>query len=254
MTTEVQHGRLWWSVGAEFTANFYQTFLGMGCIIILGSEDVLTIALCVTFVTFSLTTIFGHASGAHLNPIVSAAMSFTRQMTPVASVMYTVAQFLGCIVAAKLLELLLNRTDADMTGFDQGSGSENNMKAHLVLNMILASIRVFVYLSAFDPTNGRPSTFSALAIAATVGLAELVCIPITGSSGINPARALAFALCTTSRNAWKQLSMFLIVSFVGGMFSAVVYPFVFAELHFEVKEEVQPLVQHDHDHKEAEQP
>jgi len=249
MTTEVKHGALWWSVVAEFTANFYLYFMGVACLMMGGAENILTVALCFTFVAFSIMVIFGHSSGAHLNPIVSAAMAFTRQMTPVAATLYFVAQILGNLVAAKVLHLVLNNSDETIS-VDHISGGEVQHK--IILAVVLAGLRVFVYLSAFDPAKGQ-TTISAFSIASTVGLAELVMIPISGVSGINPARSLAFALCSTNHFAMMELWIFMTVPFIGGMFAAVVYPFVFAASDFVVKEEVQPLVHNDHD-PENEQP
>jgi len=247
MTTEVKHRSLWWSVVAEFFANFYVYFMGMACLIMGGAEDVLTIGLCFTFVVFSITVIFGHSSGAHLNPIVSAGMTFTRQMTPVAATLYFVAQFLGNLVAAKVLHLLLNHPDETIS-VDHISGGDVQHKVTLAL--VLGGLRVFVYISAFNPAKEQ-TTIHAFSIASTVGLAELVMIPISGSSGINPARSLAFALCST--NDFAELWIFITVPFIGGMFAALVYPFVFAADDFLVKEEVQPLIHNDHD-PENEQP
>jgi len=235
MTIELLTSRLWWSVSSEFVANFFHIFLGMGSVIVTKSGDALTVCLCFSFVVYGLTSIFGHSGGAHLNPIVSIAMSFTRQMSPVAALVYVVAQVFSSILARITLQWVFDYTNETMVGFD----TIGNVKIRtILLDIILSCIRVFVFLMAHDPVKKKSNM--GFAVGLTVGLAEAVAIPMSVTSGINPARSFAFAV-PNQPDATLELWLFITVPFLGSLISGLMYPFWFTESLLDVKHEVPPL-------------
>ncbi|KAK3912015.1 Neurogenic protein big brain, partial [Frankliniella fusca] len=63
----------------------------------------LATALAAGFCMATLYQCFGHISGAHANPAVTAAMAVTRSITPLRALMFVTAQCGGGIAGAALL-------------------------------------------------------------------------------------------------------------------------------------------------------
>ncbi|CAB1324055.1 unnamed protein product [Coregonus sp. 'balchen'] len=65
--------------------------------------DLVLISLCFGLSIATLVKCFGHISGAHINPAVTAAMVVTRRLSLAKAVFYLLAQRLGAVVGAAVL-------------------------------------------------------------------------------------------------------------------------------------------------------
>jgi aquaporin Z len=129
----------------------------------------------------------GDVSGAHLNPVVTAAFTLKRLFRPGLAIPYWAAQLAGAVLAAATVRGLFG--DAVAAGVSTphvASGVAVSLEA------ILAALLVLVILGTADRAR-IVGPNAALAVAATISLCGLIAQPIDGAS-MNPARSLAPAL------------------------------------------------------------
>ncbi|KAG6743445.1 hypothetical protein POTOM_054399 [Populus tomentosa] len=132
--------------------------------------------------------VFINISGGHVNPAVTFGSLVGGRISVIRAVYYWVAQLLGSIVAA----LLVEACHQWHVGFHVQSGVG---EVHgLLLEMALTFGVVYtVYATALDPKRGSLGIIAPLAIGFIVGANILVGGPFDGAS-MNPARAFGPAL------------------------------------------------------------
>jgi glycerol uptake facilitator-like aquaporin len=101
---------------AEFIGTFAIVFFGVGALMVsekfpkIVSPFVIPIVFGLTIVVMIYAS--GHISGAHFNPVVTAALAITKQLPAKQVLIYWISQFLGGMTAISLLLLLftINQT------------------------------------------------------------------------------------------------------------------------------------------------
>lgn len=103
----------WRAVSGEFVATLIFVFISLGSTInwASGTEkpppaDLVLISLCFGLSIATMVQCFGHISGGHINPAVTAAMVVTRKLSLAKAVFYLLAQCLGAIAGAGILFLV----------------------------------------------------------------------------------------------------------------------------------------------------
>jgi len=224
--TEKRDKKFWRAVSAEFTATFLFVFLGVGCALSTGG-DKLSVSLCFRLTIFALVHIFGHISGAHINPAVSWALMCARLISPLRAGLYMLAQFLGSILASAILMSVLGLKPETMGGFNSLGTSDSKVARGFWTEVILTFLLLLAVFATLDPKHGKESN-GPLAIGMTVSVAHLMAVPITGC-GINPARSLGPALISSASAAKEDLWVFLLAPFFGAHLAVLVYLLWFAE-------------------------
>src|SRR5262252_3297073 len=139
----------------------------------------------------------GKVSGAHLNPAVSIAFAargdFPWKRVPA----YTVAQFLGAILATLLLWALFGKQgSAGLTLPGHGISTTTAMWWELVLTTGLVSVILGTASGA-----QQIGTLAAIGVGGYIALAGLWGSPVSGAS-MNPARSLGPALVLGDWTSW----------------------------------------------------
>ncbi|XP_043543563.1 BTB/POZ domain-containing protein KCTD1 isoform X1 [Chiloscyllium plagiosum] len=102
--------QFWRAVSGEFLATLIFVLLGLGSTISWGDEnaplDIVLIALCFGLSIATMVQCFGHISGGHVNPVVTAAMVCTRKLSLAKGIFYIIGQCLGAISGAGILYLI----------------------------------------------------------------------------------------------------------------------------------------------------
>jgi aquaporin Z len=207
---------------AEFFGTLCLVLIGCSSIVLTGFNTNIPLGFLAIAIAFGLTFtamtyVIGTISGCHINPAVTAAMWSAGRMNTTDAIAYVVAQFIGAIVGALILWLIVR---GRATGWDpatQGLG-QNGWAQYSVLSAILAEfvgavIFTIVFLAVTGP-RGTPA-MAGLIIGITLMLVHLAFIFVSGA-GINPARSLAPALFAGG-NAIAQVWMYLVVPSVGGL-------------------------------------
>ena len=174
----------------ETIGTFALVFCGTGAIVIndVTSGTVSHVGVAITFgliVTVMIYS-FGNISGAHINPAVSIAFSFTDRFEKKRLVGYIIAQLLGAFLASGILKILFQ--DHPHLGSTIPFGDWHQS---FILEIILTYFLMIVIL--FVSQNKSVSHFTGIAVGATVMLEAMFAGPITGAS-MNPARSIAPAI------------------------------------------------------------
>ena len=139
----------------------------------------------------------GTVSGAHLNPVVSAAFALRGDFPWRRVPAYVVAQFVGGVLATLLLWALIGRHgSAGLTLPGPGIPVPVAMVWELVLTTGLVSVILGTASGA-----QQVGAFAAIAVGSYIALAGLWGAPVSGAS-MNPVRSLAPALVLGDWHAW----------------------------------------------------
>nr|XP_046248800.1 aquaporin-4-like [Scatophagus argus] len=219
----------WRCVGAEFFSMLLFVLISLGSTINWGAieedprpPDLVLISLCFGLTIGTMVQCFGHISGAHINPAVTAAMVVTRKLSLAKAVFYLLAQCVGAIVGAAIL---FGITPASVRG-DMGVTMVNtniSVGNALVVELFITFQLVFTVFATCDHKRNDLKGSSALAIGLSVCVGHLFAIPYTGAS-MNPARSFGPAVVTWR---WENHWVYWVGPSIGGTLAAALYEYLF---------------------------
>lgn len=177
----------------EFIGTFALVFCGTGAIIInsLSNGTISHVGIAITFglVVMSMIYTLGEKSGAHFNPAVTLAFTFSRLFSKKLMLPYIISQFIGAISASALLKLLFPESINLGATLPAGSAIQS-----LVLEYLLTFFLMLVILNVAHGSKEQ-GLFAGIAIGGVVTLEAMFAGPISGAS-MNPARSLGPAVIT----------------------------------------------------------
>ena len=138
----------------------------------------------------------GTVSGAHLNPVVSAAFALRGDFLWKPVPAYVAAQFAGAVLATVLWALIGRHGEAGLTLPGPGIPAPVAM----VWEMVLTTGLVSVILGTASGAQ-QVGAFAAIGVGSYIALAGLWGAPVSGAS-MNPARSLGPALVIGNWTAW----------------------------------------------------
>lgn len=199
---------------AEAIGAFALVFAGCGAIAV-GTLGDAGVAAAFGLAIMTMIYAFGHVSGAHLNPAVTAAFAVGRHFPATRVGPYWIAQILGAIAAATLLRASLGDVALGVT---TPSGSDLQS---FVWEVVLTFFLMLVIVATATDT-GAVGQAAAIAIGGSVALGSLVGGPISGAS-MNPARSIGPAVVSGDLT---DLWIYLIAPPIGAIAAAVVYRYL----------------------------
>jgi len=249
---------------AEFFGTMFLVLLACGSAVLAGPKiGTLGIGLCFGLILVALCYAIGGISGCHVNPAVSLGVYLTdRKFTFTDLCGYIGAQCLGAAVGGALLFWLMysggffaNATFADgAVTFAKGAfefggitprigtGSDYSYLATnvcqsgvsqgfaLLTEILLTFLFVFVVLGSTSKWGN--GTMAGLAIGLTLGLVNIVGIPVDNCS-VNPARSFGPSLFSV--NAWGDFWIMIVGPFIGAILAAVAFKLLRPMKEMEVK-------------------
>ncbi|XP_056620222.1 aquaporin-4 isoform X2 [Triplophysa dalaica] len=219
----------WRAVSGEFLAMLIFVLLSLGSTINWSAKeekpsppDLVLISLCFGLSIATLVQCFGHISGAHINPAVTAAMVATRKLSLAKAVFYLLAQCLGALVGAAIL---YGVTPASVRGgLGVTSVNPEISTGHaIVIELIITFELVFTVFATCDTKRSDLKGSAALAIGLSVCIGHLFAIPYTGAS-MNPARSFGPAVIM---GKWNDHWVYWVGPLIGGVLAATVYEYLF---------------------------
>jgi aquaporin Z len=224
-------------LGAEFLGTFWLVLGGCGSAVIAAGFPQVGIGLTGVSLAFGLTVLtmayaIGPISGCHLNPAVSVGLVIGGRFKVSELLPYVIAQVLGAIAAAFLLQFVAS----GHAGFDVSAGfASNGYGEHSPGGYTLASALVtevvmtcFFLLVILGVTDKRASAgFAPLAIGLCLTLIHLISIPVTNTS-VNPARSTGPALVVGGW-ALQQLWLFWVAPIAGAVLGGGIYRWLGSE-------------------------
>jgi len=212
---------------AELIGTFTLVFVGAASVIIANTADfganVVVPALGHGLILIGLIYAYGHISGAHFNPAVTVGLLVGRKIDGAKAIRYLIAQFMGGIIAAYILVLLI--PGLSTFGETKGVLTESNVWAaagwEVVLTFFLVSS---IYQAA---VYGKAGSLAGVAIGMTLAGSILAGGPFGGAS-LNPSRTLgpALAAATVGGADIGYVFPYFVGIFLGGIIAGVVHGYI----------------------------
>jgi len=172
---------------AELIGTF--TLVFVGGFAVASGQGVVAAALAHGLILVGIIFVYGHVSGAQVNPAVTLGLLVGGKIEITKAVIYWVAQFAGAIIAAVVLNIIV--PEAAKGGQTIGSLTASAPWSAALLEAVMTFLLVSaVYQAAVYEKVGN---LAALAIGLTLGGCILAGGTYTGAS-LNPARTLGPAL------------------------------------------------------------
>lgn len=201
---------------AEFIGTFALVFCGTGAIVINdvtgGAVSHVGVASTFGLIVAVMIYAFGNISGAHINPAVTIAFSFTDRFDKKYLIGYIIAQLLGALLASGTLRFLfMEHSNLGATiPFDSWHQT-------FILEIILTYFLMIVIL--FVSNDKAVQQFTGIAVGATVLLEAMFAGPITGAS-MNPARSIAPALVSGNLS---DLWIYILAPIIGAVLGSLTW-------------------------------
>ncbi len=217
---------------AEFIGTFVLVAFGCGVAVYTGCNNfggVAATALAFGLVIVAMAYSIGNVSGCHINPAVSLAMLITKKMTLKEFALYVCAQILGAVLGCLVLGVFFNSFKSLGANQVQVAITDNykTIPSYFV-GLIAEIVLTFVFILAILGVTSRKTNaaVTGIVIGLTLTLVHLLGIYLTGTS-VNPARSLAPAIFQAfggSKDAIKQVWIFIVGPFAGAALAGVIYP------------------------------
>jgi len=229
---------IWCMLTAEFVGTLFLVLFGCASCVSgwddQHSPNIVQVALAFGVTIATMAQAFGHVSGCHLNPAVTSGMLVTGKITFVKAVCYVIAQCLGSICGAALLEALTPSQFHGTMGVTSLHPTLTPAQGFGIEFFITFSL-VIVVFGVCDPHRNDVKGSAPLAIGLTVSTGILATGIYTGGS-MNPARSLGPAIIS---NKWAAHWVYWAGPIVGGIVAALLYQKAFRARSPEEQQESQ---------------
>jgi MIP family channel proteins len=215
-------------LAAEAVGTFMFFFLGFSGIAVatdIGLDVIGPLGIAFGFglgLTFAIAA-FGHLSGGHFNPAVSAGLAIagkfpTRDVLP-----YWVAQLVGGFGAVLVMAIVYSGDV--MSALDTNPGSGIDDWAALVLEIVATALFVMVILTvATDDRAAWKGITAPLLIGLFIFTAAATVGPASGGS-FNPARSLDPVLWNQD---WENVWIYIVGPLAGGILGGAIWAYLVA--------------------------
>jgi len=215
-------------LGAEALGTFLFFFLGFSGIAV--STDFGPDAIGPLGVAFGFglglalaITAFGHLSGGHYNPAVSAGLAIAGKFPGRDVIPYWIAQLVGGFAAALVMALVYSSEVTNALDTNPGSGISD--WAALVLELIATGLFVMVILTvATDDRAAWKGVMAPLLIGLFIFTAATTVGPASGGS-FNPARSLDPVLYNQD---WGNVWIYIVGPLAGGVLGGALWAYLVA--------------------------
>ena len=202
---------------------FFLGFSGIAVLVDIGPDAITSLGIAAGF-GFGLTlaiTAFGHLSGGHFNPAVSAGLAIAGRFPSRDVVPYWVAQLVGGFGAALVMGIVYSSDVMDALDTQPGSGIDD--WAALVLEIIATALFVMVILTvATDERAAWKGVMAPFLIGLFIFTAAATVGPASGGS-FNPARSLDPVLWNQD---WGDVWIYIVGPLAGGVLGGAVWGYV----------------------------
>ena len=205
---------------AEFIGTFGLVFCGTGAVIvnevIPGSVSHVGIAITFGLIVMVMIYALGNISGAHLNPAVSIAFTWSGSFPVKSLAPYIASQLAGALAASVVLKLIF--PSSALLGATMPAGSDSQS---FVLECILS---FFLVLVIFGVAKGskEQGLFAGVAIGGVVLLEAMFAGPVCGAS-MNPARSIGPAIIAGELN---HLWIYITAPVIGALAATAVHKII----------------------------
>jgi aquaporin Z len=205
---------------------FFLGFSGIAVVVDIGVNAITPLGIAAGF-GFGLAlaiTAFGHISGGHFNPAVSAGLAIAGKFPSRDVVPYWIAQLVGGFVAVLVMAIVYSSQVTDALGTQPGSGIDD--WAALVLEIVATALFVMVILTvATDARAPWKGVMAPFLIGLFIFTAAVTVGPASGGS-FNPARSLDPVLFNQE---WGDVWIYIIGPLTGGVLGGAIWGYLVAD-------------------------
>ena len=215
---------------AEAFGTMVLTLVGCGTAVFTG--NIVAIALAFGLSVVAMAYCIGPISGCHINPAITIGMAIDGRMEKQDIIGYIVAQFIGGIIGALLLWIIVGQTDFTVAqvglgtnGFDERSAFGLSMLGAIIVEILLTA---FFVLAALGVTSTKATAAQGgIVIGLALVLVHLMGIGLTGTS-VNPARSLGPAIFYAFEDtiALQQVWVFIVAPVIGAVLAAFLWKYL----------------------------
>ncbi len=191
-----------------------------------GTGDWLAIASAFGFVILAMIYLFGHVSGAHINPGVTLALLVRREITTHDAVGYWVAQFVGAIAGAFAIALIYGHQGWAVGGLGAAAPFPGVPRWRAGIAEAIGQFALVLGVFGVAVNKKAPSGWAGLVIGLNIAGLILVLGNVSGGA-INPARTVGpiFAdWVLGGPSLWSSAWVYVIAQVIGSLAAAAVYP------------------------------
>jgi aquaporin Z len=207
---------------------------GPGTAILAGDQvGVLGVSLAFGLSLLCMAYLIGRISGCHINPAVTIGMLVAKKIDTARAVPHFIAQFVGGIIGAGIIALILSGTDGYLSqardagfasnGYGDGAfGSPGGfgLLSVAIIEIVLTAVFVLIVLGTTDE-DGVPKGFGPIAAGLGLALVHMISIPVSNTS-VNPARSLATAVFQGG-DALSQVWAFILFPALGAALAGALW-------------------------------
>lgn len=225
---------------AELLGTALLLFLGcMGCV---SKADIVPSPHHLSALIFGLSVLliiqlFGHISGAHLNPAVTLSCALQGKLRPLLVPIYIIAQFLGGLLGFGALKVLIpedlitndiSNTDTNTTTTQFGICSTTlhpkltSIQA-VAIETIITTVLIMICCSVWDKRNAQNTDSTPVRFGLIVSVLSMTAGPFTGAS-MNTARSFAPAVFNGD---WEAHWVYWVGPTLGAFVGTFMYRFIF---------------------------
>lgn len=200
---------------AEFLGVFFLCLFGIGAI--MNGADLTGVALAHGLAIFVAICAFAHISGAHFNPAVTLALAATKRIAPTDALAYVIAQLVGAVAAAAILN-----TAFGTLGGVPSLGDGVSVSTGILVEAVATFILMVVIMGVAVDSRGTFSIVAGLPIGMAIVGDIFFAGPATGAA-MNPARWFGPAIVTGDL---ASALVYIVGPIVGAMVAVFVYDIV----------------------------
>ncbi len=168
-------------------------------------------------------TAFGHVSGGHFNPAVSAGLAIAGKFSSRDVIPYWIAQLVGGFGAVLVMAIVYSKAVTNSLETNPGVGIDD--WAALVLEIIATALFVMVILTvATDDRAPWKGVMAPLLIGLFIFTAATTVGPASGGS-FNPARSLDPVLYNQD---WGNVWIYIVGPLAGGVLGGAIWTYLVA--------------------------
>lgn len=197
----------------EFIGTFFLV-LTVGCSVVIGGAGVIA-PLAIGSALMVMIYAGGHISGGHYNPAVTLGVWLRGRCASKDVPGYWLAQLLGGIIAAAVLNYLKGDLHAKPMELRVGPA--------LLAEFLFTFALVYVVLNSATAKGTAGNSFYGLAIGFTV-MTGAFAVGSVSSAAFNPAVAIGISIMGLS--AWSNIWIYLVADLCGGFAAGAVFKFL----------------------------
>lgn len=169
--------------------------------------------------------LFGHVSGAHINPAVSLAFLVCRQI-PRDAVGYWVAQLVGAVLGAFAIALVYGSQAWQVGGLGAAAPFPGIPLWQAAVAELIGTFGLVIGVLAMTISRWAPAGWAGLVIGLNIAALIILLGNVSGGA-INPGRTIGpiFANWVLGADTdWAAGGVYVLAELVGGLAASVIYP------------------------------